>query len=97
MKLSDLHATAIIRMVLGERGLLKEEEELAKVLKSRLTKKERQVLDVMATGTDIDAFLPQINADRARFDAIAAAAVKKLKNEAVHRDFYHMVTPQAQS
>lgn len=88
MKLSELNATAIVVHCMGERGALKSEEDLQVILKKRLTKKERQVMNVLVQGDDVEAFLPTINATQERFDQIVMAVTKKLKNEGIHREFY---------
>jgi hypothetical protein len=88
MKLKELEATKIVKMVLGDRGGLKGEEELALILKKRLTKKERQALNAKAMGTDIGETLTLLNADETRYEAIVTGAVKKIKNVSVHGEFY---------
>jgi len=89
MKLKELEARKIIISVIGERGELKSEEELAILLKKRLTKKERQALNAKVTGADTAEILTLLNADETRYEAIIAGAAKKIKNESVHREFYH--------
>ncbi len=92
MKLSDLEATNIITTYLGERGALKSDEELAKILKSRLTKKEREVINCLVTQGDKEALIAKLNIDGERFDTIATTVIKKLKNETLHREFYILST-----
>ena len=79
MKLQELEATKIILSIMGERGALKGEEELAVILKKRLTKKERQALNAKINEADIN---------EARYEAIIAGAIKKIKNVTVHNEFY---------
>ncbi len=88
MKLKELKAAEIITSIMGNRGTMKSEEELAAILKKRLTKKERFALNAKISGADLGETLAAINADEARFEAIVAAATKKLKNESVHKEFY---------
>jgi hypothetical protein len=88
MKLKELEARKIVVSIMGERGELKSEEELAMLLKKRLTKKERQALNAKVTGVDLAEILTMLNADEARYEAIIAGAAKKIKNESVHREFY---------
>ena len=88
MKLKELEATKIVLSVMGERGALKSEDELAVILKKRLTKKERQALNAKVTGVDINETLELLNADMERYEAIMAGAVKKIKNVTVHGEFY---------
>lgn len=88
MKLKDLEATKIITSVLGESKSLKTEEELAELLKKRLTKKERQVLNDIVNEVEETQSMQRLNADKARYDALVAGAVKKLKNQSVHGDFF---------
>jgi len=84
MKLKDLEARKIILGVLGERGMLKSEEELAEILKKRLTKKERQILNIKLGGADIK--IP--SGDETKFEEIAEGAIKKIKNVSLHQEFY---------
>ncbi len=88
MKLKELEARKIVVSIMGERGELKSEEELAMLLKKRLTKKERQALNAKVTGAPLLEILTSLNADEARYEAIIAGAAKKIKNESVHREFY---------
>ena len=89
MKLKELEATKIVKMVMGERGELKNEDELAIILKKRLTKKERQALNAKVTNMDNAEILALLNADSERFEKIVAGAIKKIKNESVHGEFYN--------
>lgn len=89
MKLNELEATKIVKMVMGEKRALKDEDELAKLLKKRLTKKEREVLNDIVNGVDRAQTMESLKADKIRYDAILAGAIKKLKNESVHGDFFY--------
>ena len=84
MKLKNLEAKKIILTILGERGELKSEAELAEILKKRLTKKERQVLNAKLGGAETK--IPSI--EPSELESIAQKAIKKIKNESVHREFY---------
>lgn len=88
MKLEELKAREIIIFALGERGTLKSDDELAVILKKRLTKKERFALNAKVCNMDIDEMLKSLNADMQRCEAIIAGAIKKIKNESVHKEFY---------
>jgi len=88
MKLKELEATKIVLMVMSDRGTLKSEDELAAILKKRLTKKERQALNAKVAGVDISETMALLNADEARCKAIIDGAIKKIKNVTVHGGFY---------
>ncbi len=88
MKSDELKAREIIVSVLGERGTLKSEDELSQILKKRLTKKERFALNAKVANADIQNTLEALNVDADRYEAIIAGAVKKMKNEGVHKEFY---------
>ena len=88
MKLVELEATKIILSVMGERGALKPESELAAILKKRLTKKERQALNDRVNKVDIKETLELLNADEQRYEEIILGAEKKIKNVTVHGEFY---------
>ena len=89
MKLDELEATKIIKMVMGDKRALKDEAELAKMLKKRLTKKEREVMNDLVNSVDKTVTMESLKADKKRYDAILAGAIKKLKNESVHGDFFY--------
>lgn len=85
MKLKELKAREIIQMVMGkERISSKSDEELALILKKRLTKKECEALNAQVGGT-VDAL--EMSAER--YEALIASAIKKIKNESVHGDFFY--------
>jgi len=90
MKLNELEARKIIQMVMGDkRELTKSDEELALLLKKRLTKKECEVLNTEVSGKDKEATMCDQKIDAIRYDALKASAIKKIKNESVHGDFYY--------
>jgi hypothetical protein len=90
MKLQELEARKIIQMVMGEsRTLTKSDEELALLLKKRLTKKECEVLNAEALGKDKEALMSEQKIEAIRYDALKASAIKKIKNESVHGDFFY--------
>ncbi|AOO63853.1 hypothetical protein [Sulfurospirillum halorespirans] len=90
MKLQELEARKIIQMVMGEsRTITKNDEELALLLKKRLTKKECEVLNAEALGKDKEALMSEQKIDATRYDALKASATKKIKNESVHGDFFY--------
>ena len=85
MKLKELKAREIIQMVMGkERISSKSDEELALILKKRLTKKECEALNAQVNGT-VDA----LEISDERYEALIASAIKKIKNESVHGDFFY--------
>lgn len=90
MKLKELNAIQIIKMVLGdEREPVKSEEELAQLLKRRMTKKELQVLHAKVEGTDQEEVMSSLKIDAKRYEALLRGATKKMKNESVHGDFFY--------
>lgn len=91
MKLEELKAREIIISVLGERGTLKSEDELLLILKKRLTKKERFALNAKVANADMQNTLETLNIDNERYEAIIAGAVKKIKNESMHKEFYNLI------
>lgn len=88
MRLKELEATKIVKSVMGERGELKSEEELALILKKRLTKKEMYAMNVKICDANKAEMLTKLNIDESRYEEIIASALKKIKNESVHREFY---------
>lgn len=94
MKLKELEATKVVLSVLGERGVLKSEEELAIILKKRLTKKEMKAINAYTIGADKAETAEAMSVDEERLAGLVASAVKKIKNESVHREFY-LVKPSA--
>ena len=85
MKLNELKAREIIQMVMGDKRIpTKSDEELALLLKKRLTKKECEVLNAKVWGTS-DA----LGMESVRVESLLASAIKKIKNESVHGDFFY--------
>ena len=90
MKLKELNAIEIIKMVLGdERVPVKSEEELAQLLKKRMTKKELSVLHAKAEGTNEEEVMASLKIDSSRYETLVKGAIKKLKNESIHGDFFY--------
>jgi hypothetical protein len=90
MKLSELNAIEIINMILGDkRAPVKSEEELAQLLKKRMTKKELEVLHAKASDIAEVDVMASLNVDETRYKALLRGAIKKLKNESVHGDFFY--------
>ena len=90
MKLQELEARKIIQMVMGDKRVLtKSDEELALLLKKRLTKKECEVLNAEVLDKDKEALMSEQKIDATRYDALKASATKKIKNESVHGDFFY--------
>jgi len=67
-----------------KRAITKSDEELALFLKKRLTKKECEVLNAKACGV-----FEALEMDEARRESLMASAIKKIKNESVHGDFFY--------
>lgn len=88
MKISELNPTKIILETLGERSTLKDEEELLNVFKARFTKKERAVLKEKFSGVSDAEIMATLNFDEKRLEEVFAGAIKKIKNQAIHREFY---------
>jgi len=85
MKLNELKAREIIQMVMGDKRIpTKSDEELALLLKKRLTKKECEVLNAKVCGV-----LETFEMDETRREGLMASAIKKIKNESVHGDFFY--------
>ena len=90
MKLQELEARKIIQMVMGDKRVLtKSDEELALLLKKRLTKKECEVLNAQVLGKDKNALMDEQKIDETRYATLIASATKKIKNESVHGDFFY--------
>lgn len=90
MKLKEIEARSIVTSVMGNtRVITKSDEELAMLFKKRFTKKELEVLNASVLGTEKSVIMEALHIDEARYDALMAGAVKKLKNETVHGDFYN--------
>jgi len=90
MTLKELNAIEIIKMVLGdERVPVKSEQELAMLLKKRMTKKELEVLNSKVAGITQEDVMASLNIDVARYETLVKGAMKKLKNESIHGDFFY--------
>jgi DNA-directed RNA polymerase specialized sigma subunit len=90
MKLKELNAIKIIKMVLGDkRDPVKSEEELAQLLKKRMTKKELAVLHAKAENIDQKEIIASLKIDTSRYENLGRSAIKKLRNESVHGDFFY--------
>ena len=89
VRLKELEAVKIIQLALGnKRTLTKTEDELAQLLKKRLTKKECKILNAHVTGMDKDAVMEELHIDEERYEAAMTKAIKKLQNETVHAEFF---------
>ncbi|HIP29644.1 MAG TPA: hypothetical protein EYG93_01295 [Sulfurospirillum arcachonense] len=90
MTLKELKSKEIIKMVLGdEREPVKSEQELALLLKKRMTKKELEVLNAKVEGITQKDVMKSLNIDEVRYEKLVRGAIKKLKNESTHGDFFY--------
>lgn len=90
MTLKELKAVEIIKMVLGDKRVpVKSEEELALLLKKRMTKKELEVLNAKVEGITQENVMESLNIDAARYETLVSGAIKKIKNESTHGDFFY--------
>ena len=90
MTLKELKSKEIIKMVLGDKRMpVKSEEELALLLKKRMTKKELEVLNAKVEGITQEDVMKSLNIDAVRYEKLVRGAIKKLKNESVHGDFFY--------
>jgi len=90
MTLKELKSKEIIKMVLGDkREPVKSEQELALFLKKRMTKKELEVLNAKVKGIIQDDVIKSLNIDALRYEKLLIGAIKKLKNESTHGDFFY--------
>jgi len=60
---------------------LKNEDELAMVLKVKLTKKEFKILKTWAKDEDLDELLKQLSIDEDRYKSLKEKLIKKLNQE----------------
>jgi hypothetical protein len=60
---------------------LKEEEELSKVLKVKLTKKEFKVLKTWAYDEPVEALLKKLDIDEERYGELSLKLIKKINQE----------------
>jgi len=90
MKLNEIEAMKIIYSILGDKRVpTKSDEELAMLLKKRFTKKELEVLNASVLGEEKAVSMEALHIDETRYEALLAGALKKLKNEATHGDFFN--------
>ena len=90
MTLKELNSIEIIKMVLGDkREPVKSEEELAVLLKKRMTKKELEVLNAKVEGITPEDVMKSLSIDALRYEKLVKGAIKKIKNESVHGDFFY--------
>lgn len=90
MKLKELNAIEIIKMVLGDEWEpVKSEDELALLLKKRMTKKELEVLNAKVDRREPEDVMKSLKIDSIRYEVLLRGATKKLKNESVHGDFFY--------
>ena len=68
---------------------LKCADEILEILKKRLTKKECEVLNTEVSGKDKEVTMREQKIDAVRYEALKASAIKKMKNESVHGDFFY--------
>jgi predicted hydrolase (HD superfamily) len=62
---------------------LKKEEELSKVLKVKLTKKEFKVLKAWANDEDVQPLLEKLGMDEERYGELSLKLIKKLNQEKI--------------
>lgn len=90
MKLKEIEARKIIDHVLGDKRVpTKSDEELAMLLKKRFTKKELEVLNASVLGVEKTVSMEALHVDETRYETLLASALKKLKNETTHGDFFN--------
>ncbi|MDD2383427.1 MAG: hypothetical protein PHN18_04500 [Sulfurospirillaceae bacterium] len=90
MKLKEIEARKIIEHVLGDKRVpTKSDEELAMLLKKRFTKKELEVLNASVLGVEKTLSMEALHIDEKRYETLLAGALKKLKNETTHGDFFN--------
>ena len=65
---------------------LKEEDELRKVLKVKLTKKEFKVLNVWAKEEPIEPLLEKLSMDEERYGDLSLKLIKKLNQEKLKQE-----------
>jgi len=65
---------------------LKEEDELKKVLKVKLTKKEFKVLNAWAKDEDIKPLLEKLGMDEERYGELSLKLIKKLNQEKLKQE-----------
>lgn len=65
---------------------LKEEDELRKVLKVKLTKKEFKVLHAWANDEPIEPLLEKLSLDKKRYGNLSLKLIKKLNQEKLKQE-----------
>jgi hypothetical protein len=65
---------------------LKNEDELKKVLKVKLTKKEFKVLNAWANEDDIEPLLEKLSLDQDRYGDLSLKLIKKLNQEKLKQE-----------
>jgi hypothetical protein len=65
---------------------LKDEDELKKVLKVKLTKKEFKVLSAWANDEDIKPLLEKLSLDEERYGELSLKLIKKLNQEKLKQE-----------
>ncbi len=65
---------------------LKDEDELKKVLKVKLTKKEFKVLNAWANEDDIKPLLEKLSLDEDRYGELSLKLIKKLNQEKLKQE-----------
>ena len=65
---------------------LKDEDELKKVLKVKLTKKEFKVLNAWANEDDIKLLLQKLGMDEERYGELSLKLIKKLNQEKLKQE-----------
>jgi hypothetical protein len=65
---------------------LKEEKELTKVLKVKLTKKEFKILNNWAKSEDIEALIEKLGIDENRYGELSLKLIKKLNQEKLKQE-----------
>ncbi len=65
---------------------LKEEEELKKVLKVKLTKKEFKILNAWANEDEIEPLLEKLGMDEERYGELSLKLIKKLNQEKLKQE-----------
>jgi len=65
---------------------LKDEDELKKVLKVKLTKKEFKILNAWANEDDIQPLLEKLSLDEDRYGELSLKLIKKLNQEKLKQE-----------
>jgi len=67
-------------------GALKEEDELVKILKKRLTKKEFRYYKLKVESVTKEEMIQELSVDNERFDEIATQTIHKLNQEKIKKE-----------